>query len=373
MIVIPLLALLSDITVAGLVTTVALPGRCQFGAGVVIPGKPVDWRSVPGNQQRAFWMVSSAHETSRKNGGKTGIYWKANGDANFRADSRDIVGGWSCYHEANRTVRYAKDTDSRQISNDLISRGLLYNSSTGCSNSYPDRAKSDLLFLSASIADTVPSPWDVRVSLDFVSKGPHQPIEMENFRCEMNAKPVEWILSKINSLTTLDKWCLGIYGSIENRSIDTTLLVLRDAFNTMVMVGWGGGINAYDIPSGQSSDPEYSTQGCLHQRAAVPWVVCTLFILDTTALLLIGAFWTVLQVRVVRQSRNLSSENKTFQNQVPGELLHWIQLLILEEERKQHPAHNQAGTGLPKTKYWRWTLGIQQDKDGIDKLGVKRA
>jgi hypothetical protein len=64
MILVMLLALLSDIAVAGLVMTTSVVGRCPFGAGVVIPSQPATWRPGPASQQKAFRMATGAFDTS---------------------------------------------------------------------------------------------------------------------------------------------------------------------------------------------------------------------------------------------------------------------------------------------------------------------
>ena len=368
MVLIPLLALLSDISVAGLVTTTALPGRCSFATGVVIPAKPVDWRSVPGNQQRASWMIRDAHDTSRRNGGQTGIYWKANRDTTFRADSKDVIGGWKCSHNVNGTVDYVKDTNSVTIANDLASRNLIYNRNASCSNSYPDRARSDLLYLSPSVDDGVQLPWDIRVSLDVTQKGPHQPIRMQSFWCTMEAAQVEWILSRIESLATLKQWCLGIYGSIENRTVETTLQVLTDTFNTMIMVGWGGGINAYDTPTGGSEDPDSWSQGCLVQRSRVPWPVYSLVVIDTVAVIMIGFAWIIIRVNLALHSRG----NTAVRTSAPGELLDWIKLSIEEEEYKVSPSQRHWFARSKDIDYNRWTLELRRENPEFRKLCLKK-
>ena len=45
---------------SGLVKSVEVPGRCDFGTGVVIPAEPVSWESIPDPFQPAYTMVTQS-------------------------------------------------------------------------------------------------------------------------------------------------------------------------------------------------------------------------------------------------------------------------------------------------------------------------
>jgi hypothetical protein len=90
------LAFGSDLFVSGLVKSAEVPGRCSFGTGVVIPAKPVAWESVPNPFQPAYTMITQSQISSKANGGLLGIFPKANGNTNFRAEEQDILGHWEC-------------------------------------------------------------------------------------------------------------------------------------------------------------------------------------------------------------------------------------------------------------------------------------
>lgn len=84
----------SDLLVSGLVKTTQVPGRCDFGVGVVMPQHPTTVTSFPEYDQLSVRMGQQAQNTSVPNGGLSGIFWKYNADPNFRADASDVIGNW---------------------------------------------------------------------------------------------------------------------------------------------------------------------------------------------------------------------------------------------------------------------------------------
>ncbi|KAH8757832.1 hypothetical protein F5882DRAFT_444401 [Hyaloscypha sp. PMI_1271] len=318
------LAMLSDFIVTGFVRTVQVPGRCNFTTGVVLPIAPVTWRSDPGNQQRSYTIVSQAQLTSQSNGGIAGIYWKANADLNFRATSEDVVGSWNCT-DIQHDIGYAANTTGSAILTSLQQMGYLYNTSTGCWNNYPDHSTSDLLFWGASVGDDVESPWDVRVSMDVTRKGPHNPVLMKSFKCSMYAPKAEWVLSKINSESTLSQWCLGLYGDLEERINATG--IIETTLNSMIMVGYGGGVGAKSPPIGDA------TQGCLTPYTSVPWPVYTLLVLATTCGVLISIFYLILLALTSLRFAGSAGHNPTvLRKDIPIGLLGWMAQAIKERE-----------------------------------------
>jgi hypothetical protein len=94
-----------DVLVSGLVKTIQVPSRCQFGVGVVIPQNATHYTSEPEYDQLAVRMAIQAQNTSPENGGLSGIYWKYNADSNFRAEAEDIAGNWTC-NDVHQDITY---------------------------------------------------------------------------------------------------------------------------------------------------------------------------------------------------------------------------------------------------------------------------
>jgi len=319
MILVAALTILSDLAVSGLVRTVTVPSRCSFISGVVLPPVPVPWRVVPSNQQRAYRFAFEAQSISLRNGGYGGIYRKVNGEPNFRADKLDVVGSWNCEDMA-KTQDFDPDTSIQAITTRLRASGVLYNKSLSCSTLHADKSRSDWLILSASVPDGVEKPWDVQVAMDMNAQGPHKPINMKSISCKMNAPAVEWILARINSYQTLEKWCLGFTESLENRT--TAEALLSQTLNSMIMVGWDAVVSVSEVPA-NVQDSTASTQGCLAPRASVPWPVSTLFLVDTAFFVCMALYW--LWLLLLARKKGLSNRHSwEVGASPPCDLLQWI-------------------------------------------------
>jgi hypothetical protein len=115
----------SDLLVSGLLKPIEVPGRCYFGIGVLVPAKPVAWESVPSPFQPSYRMVTQSQILSKENGGLLGIFPKANGNTNFRAEEQDILRHWEC-QETQPSLKYNETISAHAVFQDLIDGGYLY-------------------------------------------------------------------------------------------------------------------------------------------------------------------------------------------------------------------------------------------------------
>jgi hypothetical protein len=342
-----------DLLVSGLVKPIEIPGRCEFGTGVVIPAVPVTWPSVPDAFQPAYTMVTQAQTSSQQNGGLSGIFRKVNGDLNFRAASQDIVGHWIC-QDIQQDIHYNTSVSYEYVVADLIGKGYLNNNTNHyLSSGFPDGSWDRLLSWSPSVQDGVEEPWGVKVSYD-AAMGDNVMHVMRSYDCIMDGKSVEWILSLMYAQTTLTDWTDLTMGKIyENNNWSqsaTVAAILESTLEAMVMIGWGGDVNTTSPPIG---DP---TQGCLVTYAGVPWPVFSLLVLATVLVLLAIVFWVVssLKLRHLQKSKRPPFA-KAVQEVTPNGLVDWM-----VQAGREHDMH--VTENLTTKDITRWKFG--QDDEG---------
>jgi hypothetical protein len=343
-----ILSVLGDLAVSGLVKDFYSPGRCSFGTGVVLPTSNVSWRSVPSNQQRSYYMVSQAQLTSVQNGGLGGIYWKVNTDPHFRADALDVLGSWTCSQDG-KPQSFPANTTGDVVGISLEKSGLLFPGSLMLANNYPDGSISGMLFISASLPDGIPEVWDIRVALDTTSQGPYKPINMVSYFCKLNAPSVEWVVRQINAQTTINRWLHGLYGDMEDTLSPSH--TIEWTFNSMVMVGFGGGVGSNDKPLAQNS-----TQGCLVRLTQVPWEVTSLSLLVTIISAAMVATWCLFSLLLWNAKRSLAESNRDIlDNRTPNGLTSWMGHAVSEHLESQGL---YSGAVLPsELPKWFFRLG----------------
>jgi hypothetical protein len=206
----------SDILVSGLVKTIQIPGRCDFGVGVVMPQYPTNLTSFPEYDQLSVRMGQQAQNYSVSNGGLSGIFWKYNADPNFRADTTDVSGNWICadsHRDLVLPAGYTRSTSDfqsnlQQIVLNLTKEGLLYSSNLQVQNEFCATVWGSLILLSSSQQSTL-GPWDIKVTVDSDMAnfcGSEGPLTLKSYHCTMNATPVDWVLNIMNSSYEIETW-----------------------------------------------------------------------------------------------------------------------------------------------------------------------
>ncbi len=336
------LSFASDFAVSGLVKTVDFPSRCQFNEGVVIPPQSqVTWRSIVNPQQLAYRMASQAQTTSLRNGGRRGIFPKINADLRFRADETDYLGGWSCSVDG-KPQDFPANTTAGTVQTALKGGGRLFTQSSHHNNSYPDGTISDLLFMSASVADTVAERWDIRIALEPTTRGKYQPFSLVPYFCQMDAPHVEWVMKQIEVQSTISAWVVSLYGELDDRqSSDVTSSAIEQSLNSLIMVGCGG--YSYTKVSVNA------TQGCLVGQTTVPLSVVVLLSLATALFFFMVGVWCCLGV---------APHKFAF---MPHGLTEWMGRAIWEHmEKGERPEDGE----IPPTEFNSWKF--EKRRGGIE-------
>jgi hypothetical protein len=251
MIVAHILAFSSDLLVSGLVKSVEVPGRCDFGTGVVIPTKPVTWESVPDPFQPAYRMVTQSQIASKANGGLSGIFVKSNGNAQFRAEEQDILGRWEC-QEAQPSLNYNKTISVNAVFQDLIDKGYLYeNTSDFYASGFPSGSWDRFLAWSPSADDNMREAWKLKAAYNH-GYGENQDHLIRTFSCSMKAPSVEWILTQLHAVKTLSLYKGITAGTVyqQNNWDQPTEVasILESVLESIIMIGWGGDVSETDHP-----------------------------------------------------------------------------------------------------------------------------
>ena len=380
MIVCTTLSYLSDLAVSGLVRTVTVAGRCPFGKGLVVassladlPGVTPLW-NVPPNNGAPYFVSAQAQITSAANGGLVGIYWKANRDLSFRADTVDVGGQWNCT-DVNDDIDYYPTASPNAIAEDLFNRGYLYHLE-------PAWVLSDYgngTFAHFIILDSSASPYetgvvfDVKASIDLTGDAEDNKV-MKSFHCTMNGSGVEWVLLNLNSTQTLNKWTLPLQGNMYDGSgtgaNNDTGLILEEYLNTMVMVA--GGDNYLLSTPNATGNGGGDTQGCLVQRTSIPVEIIILFVLVTIFVLAMVLDLVILALLSIPPNQSWQRLNGEFLRKVrretPNDLVGWMSQAVRERG-------GWDDTGKIEGKSLKlWVFGRRQHgaRLGVELLGHQR-
>jgi hypothetical protein len=328
-----------DVLVSGLVKTVQVPSRCQFGAGVVIPQKATDYISAPEYNQLAVRMAIQAQNTSVENGGLSGIYWKYNSESNFRAEAQDVAGNWIC-DDVHQDVTYlATETtiadDDRgwqaalqSIAQDLTAKGLLYPNSTvdvgTCVTIW-----GSAFFWGASPQPGGSGPWDVKASIDtdmIDQCVENRTLTLKSYQCSLDAPSLQWIINNTAAAQTIQQWLMGIYGALMDGPSAPANETLSSLLDVLTMVSHGGRVQTEDQAWGDLSI------GCLADMAAIPAVVFTLLLLATIAGASMVAFWLTLFLSLRHTTFGLSLITlRPLKARTPNDLVDWMKFALWRE------------------------------------------
>lgn len=213
------LALTSDLAVAGLVKSIQVPSRCEFGRGLVI-NKANGSLLRPSPNGAPVYLITQAQMTSTNNTGLEGIYRKVNNATSFRADQQDTLGAWTCADQG--ILNFDAAYSPKNIVDALYSKGYLFTDSPGnevtstssSPNFFKEVGNFDHLVLWDSSQDA-PSDgtFEVRASIDMTPQM-NTATQMWSFHCTMNATDAEYISSNMASQQVLGAWAPYLQGSV---------------------------------------------------------------------------------------------------------------------------------------------------------------
>jgi hypothetical protein len=307
----------------------------------------VTWESVPDPFQPAYTMVTQSQISSKANGGLLGIFRKANGNTNFRAEEQDILGHWEC-QETQPSLKYNNTISARAVFQDLIDGGYLYeNTSDYYASGFPDDSWDRFLAWSPSAGDLTREAWNLKAAYNH-GYGDNQPHLIRTFLCSMKAPSVEWILTKLYAVRTLSLYKGMTAGKIyeqNNWNQPTEVAsILESILESIIMIGWGGDVSETDPPIG---DP---TQGCIMTLAAVPWPVGTLLFLATLIALLHVVFLLFSELELRRLQRKLPPTVAEYiKTETPNGLIDWMIQAV--REHKKHDCLDHDPKDVP---FWQF-------------------
>jgi len=342
-----IVTLVSDYAVSGLVETVFVGGRCPFGTGLVISSTLDEmWWTVPPINGAPYLVVLNAQTTSAANGGLVGVYWKVNRDPNFRADTLDLAGGWSCTDEGN--TAFSPNASPNAIVEDLYNAGKLYHyldvpqAVTTISNA-TFSTFSHLILLDSSAGDTTGVTFDVKASIETTPYGTN-PRTMQSFQCIMNGTRISWVLENIHGQETLNTWVFGlpavVYNGVGTGADRNPGATLEETLNSMVMVA-GGKDYLLSTPTNEGGG---ANQGCLQQMTSVPVEILIMLGLVTVGLLLVSSSLSVLYIR-----DRMESIDQTITQPMPNDLVSWMVQAVQEYRGKD-------GVSAQEIKNWAFGL-----------------
>ncbi|CAF9909494.1 hypothetical protein IMSHALPRED_008380 [Imshaugia aleurites] len=354
MIICAALSFVSDLAVSSLIRPVQVSTRCPFSTGLVSPtSQPLTLIPVNGSP---YTVTSNAQLSSIANGGPIGIYWKVNEDRDFQAQPEDIAGGWVC-DDLDQDEVYQPDSSQADIVEDLINKGLLFNTTPISEYSDGNGSFNHYVILTSSQADASLHPFDVRASVQLDALFDDVKT-MKSLECTMNAPAMEWVLANASSQKTLSEWILTFQGSMYNGT-GTTAAPDVDArlewvLNSMVMIGAGGN---YLL----SVAPPDSTQGCLAQRALIPNAMLAIFGIVTLILIAIPFHLAFLFFRY----RRFSSINRSLVKATPNSLVGWM---VQAARITVSDNGNRSGHEVKSKDLKHWEYGLRGAGEGRPRL-----
>ena len=301
------LSYVSDIAVSALIKPVQVSARCPFETGLVAPtSQPLGKIPVNGSP---YTVVSNAQLSSIANGGPIGIYSKVNEDRDFQAQPEDMAGNWVC-DDLDQDQVYQLGTSQDDIVQDLISKGLLFNT-TPISESVVDNGSyNHFVILTSSEVNGAQQLFEVGASVQLEALISDTKT-MKSFTCSMDAPTMDWVLGNLSSQSTLSEWILTFQGSMYNGTGTPAApdvgARLEWVLNSMVMIGAGGNYLLSVAPPG-------STQGCLARRAIIPNAVLAIFGIVTFILVMLPLYLAVLLLQYFRFSSSQRRDLKVAPN-----------------------------------------------------------
>jgi hypothetical protein len=253
------------------------------------------------------------------NTGRTGIYFKANDEPNFRATEDDIMGWWTCSYTKDSAPIPATDSP-QQILTKLVNANLQYNGPWGgvWDISKDKTTTTHALFWSSSVVHG-PGLSEIKASVD-TGYNSVQPKVFKNYDCQLNHSSPQFsqvlkILSKLDANSTLGQWVFSlpalIYDGVGTPASEYSDLYLEQHLNALTMVqgGWGSTLQK-PLPN---SDPTY---GCIILKTFISPFVILLALFVAAALLGILAWWAYLRVSLGKGGNSLDP--------FPNNLLTWM-------------------------------------------------
>ncbi|KAJ2895178.1 hypothetical protein MKZ38_006843 [Zalerion maritima] len=224
-------------------------------------------------------MVKDATTTSKRNRGARGIYTKVNNRSpNFRAGGLDLYGSWYCNRVDGETnTMHPATVDPVPFVTDLVDNGLV------------DKRKGSLHAAgNIPIADQHLGGQDI--GGEWGKYGMRTEKSMATYGCKINAPDAEWSLRFTCGMVLMNLWraeeSVRMYRGVpdqpcneETRLIDNVEEELEDVLNNMMMA-------TGMLEKRRKEMMEDVTQGCLVDKAWIPWQVVFLFVL--AAILLFG-------------------------------------------------------------------------------------
>ncbi|KAK5051461.1 hypothetical protein LTR84_003113 [Exophiala bonariae] len=350
MILASLLWFAADLVVSTLVMPVMVVDRCPFNTtnNYMVPYiKQSGFGPMAPSNLGALWdTITRATFTSQSNGGLTGIFKKANGELNFRADADDIIGRWNCTQDG-KDVQYNVRVDPNAIFDDLVSRNQLFGNYSGCETSYIGKNwYTQVMATSSSVGDwsqelsgltpdeiinsPISHPWDVRAAVDMSPNATDEKL-MRTFLCTLDAPSLEYQLGKIQAITTLTTYCNNFRASIYQYFTDNVPMPLDPGVEiasildiiVMMSVAYQAGNN--------NPPPEIPdlTQGCLATKTRIPAAAILIFILATVFTIGLTLYLAVLLIclRTLRQREAVRYELVV--DNTPNGLLDWIRQAVI--------------------------------------------
>jgi hypothetical protein len=368
--------LVADLVVSGLVVTVSVVDRCHFnttGPYEVMVSNHTMGPYVPGTVGTLWDIITGAQRTSKANGGLTGIFNKTNTDPLFRADAQDIMGRWDC-QAVGADSTYLVEQNQTLMIEDLISRGLLYESASYCATNYigvnwytqfvawsPSVADWSWHLEGLSASEIIDSPeshsWNVLAAVDMSPNATDAKV-MRSFNCTMNAPAVEFVLGKVQASSTLQEYCenvaANIYGYFRDDSPPVPELgaAIASTLDTLIMMA-----GAYNLGVNKPAPPIPDlTQGCLATKTQIPGTVILVWVL-ITALTIAICFYCLFMIIQIRAVRSYSPEEVTLiAKHTPNGLLGWMKHAVRETE----PAN-----AVKYRDFVNWTLSPDEEMQGL--------
>jgi len=224
---------------------------------------------------------------------------------------------------------------------------LYENTSDYYASGFPDGSWDRFLAWSPSADDHTREPWNLKAAYN-QGYGINPPHLIRTFLCSMKAPSVEWILTKLYAVSTLSQYKGMTTGKIyeqNNWNQPTEVAsILESILESIIMIGWGGGVSETDPPIG---DP---TQGCMVTLAEVPWPVCTLLFLATLITLLHIIFLVFSELELRRLQSQLSPTVAEYiKTETPNGLIDWMIQAV--REHNKHDCLDHDPKDIP---FWKF-------------------